>query len=50
MIATDAKQKLDALKFWDKHGLIVTLDSARVSCAILYLWKKCFDKAGVSAL
>ena len=37
MMATDAKQKLKALEFWNKHGLIAALDFSGVSRATLYL-------------
>ena len=49
-MATDAKQKIAALEFWEKHGLIAALDFAEVSHATLYLWRKHFDEFGVSAL
>ena len=36
MMATNAKQKLEALEFLEKHGLIAALDFAEVSRATLY--------------
>ena len=44
MMATDTKQKLNALEFWDKHGLIAALDFAEVSRATLYRYGKCLDQ------
>ncbi len=49
-MATDAKQKLEALELCEKHGLIATLDFYKVSRATLYLWRKHFNECGVSAL
>ena len=49
-MATDAKQKIAALEFWDKHGLMATKDFYQVSRSTLYLWRKHFDEFGVSAL
>ena len=50
IMATDAQQKLNALEFWDKHGLIAALDFAKVSRATLYRWKKCLEQYGAAAL
>ena len=50
MMATDDTQKLNALEFWDKYGLIATKDFHEVSRSTLYRWRKRRDEFGVSAL
>ncbi len=49
-MATDATQRLNPLKLWDKHSLIATIDFYQVSRATLYHWRKLHDEFGVSAL
>ena len=47
---TEAKQKLDALTFWEKHKLKATMDAFKVSRSTLYDWKKNYKSGGLSAL
>ena len=35
MMSTNAQQKLDALRFWNKHGLNATSDAYKVSRSTL---------------
>lgn len=43
MITLKAQRKLDALLFWEKHGLPATIDAFKVSRRTLFLWKKQFQ-------
>lgn len=44
MVTSKAKLKLDALLFWEKHGLSATMDAFHVSRRTLFLWKKQFQE------
>ena len=50
IMSTTAQQKLDALVFWDKHGLEATQDAFRVSRSALFGWRKRYRIGGLSAL
>lgn len=39
MTPKDAQERLNILRFWDKHGLAATLDAFAVSRRTLYRWK-----------
>ena len=45
-MGTQAQQKLDALTFWNKHGLNATQDAFKVSRSTLYRWRKAHREAG----
>jgi len=46
MITAKAKQKLNILIFWEKHGLGATLDAFQVKRRTLFLWKQQFAAGG----
>ena len=46
----NAQQKLDALEFWNKHGLDVTRDAYKVSSSTLYPWRKSHCEGAMSGL
>ena len=50
IMGTKAQQKLDALSFWDKHGIIATQDAFKVSRTTLYRWRKLHAQRGMVAL
>ena len=45
-----AQQKLDALGFWNKHGLDAIQDAYKVSRSALYRWRKSYTEGGLSGL
>lgn len=46
MITDKAKYKAKVLIFWEKHGLVATLDAFPVKRSTLFLWKKQFRQGG----
>lgn len=50
MMSTNAQQELDALGFWNKHGLNATSDAYKVSRSTLYRWRKSHCEGGISGL
>ena len=42
----EAKHKHRILTFWEKHGLLATLDAFKVSCLTLYHWRKQLSAQG----
>ncbi len=49
MITEEAARRLEALKFWDKHGLGAALDFYRVSRRILFNWKRQYRESDGNA-
>jgi transposase InsO family protein len=45
-MSNSAKEKVNILSFWDKHGLAATLDAFKVKKRTLYYWKKKFQEGG----
>ncbi len=46
MTPKDAQERLEILRFWDKHGLQATRDAFGVSRRTLYRWKQALRGAG----
>ena len=50
IMTTETQVKLDALLFWDKHGLKATMDAYKVSRSTLYRWRKLYLEKGLKGL
>lgn len=46
MLTEKAKRKAKTLSFWEKHGLLATLDAFPIKRSTLFLWKQKIRKSG----
>ena len=40
IMSKSSQEKMEALAFWDKHGISATMDAYKVSTPTLYRWKQ----------
>ena len=50
IMSKSSQEKMEALAFWDKHGISATMDAYKVSTPTLYRWKQLYHDYGVNGL